>query len=53
MTAEAALTSAEEDTSQKQRRLDEARQKRDRCTEEVADLERQLRALRNARGGGR
>ena len=46
VTAEAALTSAEEDTSQKQRRLDEARQKRDRCTEEVADLERQLRVLR-------
>ena len=45
-TAEVALTAAEEDTRQKQRRLDEAREKRDRCTEEVADLERQLRALR-------
>ncbi len=44
--AEAALTAAEEDTGQKQRRLNEVREKRDRCTEEVADLERQLRALR-------
>ena len=45
-TAETALTAAEEDSGQKQRRLDEAREKRDRCTEEVTDLERQLRALR-------
>jgi hypothetical protein len=44
--AEAALAQAEQDAGQKRARLDEAREKRDRCSEEVADLERQLRAVR-------
>lgn len=44
--AEAALAAAEQDAVQRQRQLDEARESRDRCNEEVADLERQLRALR-------
>jgi hypothetical protein len=44
--AEAALAAAGQEAAEKQRRLDEAREKRDRCNEEVADLERRLRALR-------
>jgi hypothetical protein len=44
--AEVALAAAEQDAAQRQRQLDEAREDRDRCNEEVADLERQLRALR-------
>jgi chromosome segregation ATPase len=44
--AESALVHAEHEAGQKRRQLDEARERRDRCGEQVADLERQLRALR-------
>ena len=46
--AEAALAAAEQGAGEKRRQLDHARENRDRCNEEVADLERQLRALRKS-----